>query len=738
MHARLLPDKAWLLSHHVLKCTCLVQVCSCTCQKENVWARPQCAFSTTQITTCLPPTFTLCCYDSFPAFFRVAWPVYSCIFFDRFGCTPPLICTRPWGLGASGQYSIQIMQEPRHEPSSYFTFSKPPESSSQSSTPVSPGTSVHDPPPSRSSLRPPVRKPPTPRSVTDYLSYRPTLISQTIEEDAVNKVIVPVDTAHRTLFEGSRSPSDAAKRPGLFRRSASSARTSPPGTGTISHERTIRPPNGLGAATKPSYGARPGHVWTRTSSGSVWYERLRGSSSHSKQSSDPSSGSRVPKQLLTPLKPPSSPSGSPGPPYQHQVRVEKSFSNVRGEKSPSVDQGRSRTSAATESRRGSINPLKMFSAPLEQIRKFSLTKHKSKPKVQANDKSPTPHHAVEMRGHRSLLKRTRTADALRQVTSILHDTAIPSGACSPVTVISPLRSRQMSDRSASSRGSDSGRQHKQQLKASKSPVDQSYKRSTHDLLEAGNSFTTSQWELSMGVRPNNTPDERATYRVKRSPSAESEEFLKVDISIHGGTSSLPSEARRIHTPPFPQEGADGRRRGFFFDYNAPRTSNGPDTSPKAAPGLKLPAHIGVIPRRSTSQVKTVHEQTFSASPKSVRQEPSAARAKKSDWYDVKLAELDTSSDEDDDIDPTKRPGQARGRSMTNKSGKSLAKCKRKKEEEMLDYNIPEHLPNSPLCPRHPRYWRVVQGRGSSFRGCWMHGVGPWEKGEGRVAGVSPA
>ena len=628
------------------------------------------------------------------------------------------------------------MQEPRHEPSSYFNFSKPPESSSQRSTPVSPGTSVYDRPASKGSPKPSVRKTPTPRSISDYLSYRPSLISQTIEEHDVNKTIGTVQNGRWTHFQDDRSSSNAGKRPALARMSASPARMSPPGTDSIIRQRAIKLPDGLEAAPRPSRRPRPGHVWARTSSGSVWYERLKGSSSHSKQSSDLSTGSAVPQQLLTPLKPPNSPPGSRGPPYQHSVKVEKSFTSLRTGKSPSADHARSRPMAATESRRSSINPLKMFSAPLGLIRKFNLTKRKSKTKVQVSgNSSATIHHGAEMRGHRSLLKRTRTSEALRQATSILHDTAIPSGSRSPVTVIQPLRSRQMSDRSGSSR--DSSKQQKHQPRANTGIVSQSYnKMSEQDLLEAGNSFTTSQWDLRMGGQPNNTPDEGATYKVKRSPSAESEEFLKVDISIRGGTSYLPSEARRIHTPPLPQERSNGRRRGFFFDYNAPPVSNAGESSRKHAPRLEVPAHMGGIPQRSTSQAKTVHEQTFTTSLRSARQDMIVAKPKTSDWYDVKLAELDASSDEDED-DATKRPEQARGRSMTNKSGNSLAECKKKKEEEMLDYNIPEHLPNSPLCPRHPRYWRVVQGRGSQFRGCWMHGVGAWEEGEGRIAGVSP-
>ena len=44
----------------------------------------------------------------------------------------------------------------------------------------------------------------------------------------------------------------------------------------------------------------------------------------------------------------------------------------------------------------------------------------------------------------------------------------------------------------------------------------------------------------------------------------------------------------------------------------------------------------------------------------------------------------------------------------------------------IDYDSPEHLPSSPLCPRNERYWRYLQGKlkaGEERHGvCWMHGM----------------
>jgi hypothetical protein len=253
-------------------------------------------------------------------------------------------------------------------------------------------------------------------------------------------------------------------------------------------------------------------------------------------------------------------------------------------------------------------------------------------------------------------------------------------------------------------------------------------------------------EHKMGGQPANTPDERATYRIKRSASSDTEEFLKVDISIRGATSYLPSEARRIHTPPLPHEGLDGKRRGFFFDYTAPELETKPETAMAERPSghsrQNSNANIGRIPRRSTSKANAAHTTSFHVRKSSKRRTLPLSKTC-GDWYDVKLAELETSCDEDDEDEDTRaldvsHKGSGRVRSTTTESDKSLAEIKKKKQQEQFDYNIPEHLPNSPLCPRHPKYWRVVHGKGNQFRGCWMHGVGLYGQGEGTIAGTARA
>jgi hypothetical protein len=170
------------------------------------------------------------------------------------------------------------------------------------------------------------------------------------------------------------------------------------------------------------------------------------------------------------------------------------------------------------------------------------------------------------------------------------------------------------------------------------------------------SYTSSQCELRLGAAPAGTPEDNATYKVG------DEVFFKVDISIRGGTSYLPSEARRIHTPSLPGNevcvqgplGPDGQR--FIKMKPLQETANGVN-------GTQPPQMQQTLTRN---------------------------------WYDVQLQRPEYED----------KHTQSRG--------------------GPVDCNIPEHLPSSPLCPRNDRYWKYVQRRlkpeEERHRTCWMHGT----------------
>jgi len=148
------------------------------------------------------------------------------------------------------------------------------------------------------------------------------------------------------------------------------------------------------------------------------------------------------------------------------------------------------------------------------------------------------------------------------------------------------------------------------------------------------SSPSSVRDLLMGRPPVGTPEPEAMYT-----GSDSKTYLSVDMTQPDAPAFLPSEARRIHTPPLPSGGSGNRgSRGFFYDYNAP--------TKQSANGTPKP----------TQRPTKVNE--------------TAGGSADDHWYRVKLDTFD--------------------------SGHALT-C-----EDFL-VSIPEHLPNSPLCPRNPKH-----------------------------------
>ncbi|KAJ9502239.1 hypothetical protein H2202_002304 [Exophiala xenobiotica] len=457
--------------------------------------------------------------------------------------------------------------------------------------------------------------------------------------------------------------------------------------------------------------------WARSTSGGIWFQSKKSST---ETSGRPPSNTSVPTltesgQLairtdLTPLKPPRARSSSVRGMSSSSIIVETTFTEQRqrSHNASSLTGPTREATVATSSRRSSINPKQIFLAPLLLIRRASLPKRRSKLKS-SSAKVPSPEaRPPRLADHSTNPKRNHTFEALQRVSAILDDTtkqetkSSPSNSLLPLFLVKPLN-RTFSDKSTTS----TERRSPQIEQGIVSQYTIYQRQKSVERFSSPQSYTSSQVDLRRGLQPTNTPEERATYKIKRSASAESEEFLKVDISIRGGTSYLPSEARRIQTPPLPEEGADGKWRGFFFDYNVPRADSDIQGTELFSSGNTSSANAG--------------EELGGITPNSVKalgrtKTNRSRRVVTGDWYDVKLKQFDVGQDPSQVSDP--KSGEKRLNSPVLFE-KSPPDC----DKEQFDLTIPEHLPSSPLCPRHPRYWRVVKGRGSQFRGCWMHGVG---------------
>ena len=126
-----------------------------------------------------------------------------------------------------------------------------------------------------------------------------------------------------------------------------------------------------------------------------------------------------------------------------------------------------------------------------------------------------------------------------------------------------------------------------------------------------------------------TPDSGAMYM-----GSDGQQYLRADITDPNGPTYLPSEAKRVQTPPLNEFEGRSKRRGFFFDYN---TADDPKSTSLRA----------FNPRPTARRLNT-----------DVRK----------DWYAALEAALDVEDD-------TRQPA----------------------------VDVPDHLPSSPLCPRHPRH-----------------------------------
>lgn len=452
-----------------------------------------------------------------------------------------------------------------------------------------------------------------------------------------------------------------------------------------------------------SFRSRLGHVRGRAPSWSGWLGTRHSSSEMARRASSahtepptPASDILLVRTDQTPLRPPlfkSAAADKHSEPSSIKVETEFQQRNQTLRKEHSDAEAR----PSPSSRRSSLNPKHVFSLPFVHIRRSGLRKLPVMPSTpQQPEPSPVSEDA-RLADHTSLLKRNYTSEALQRVSAILQEMK-PSSQTSlwPPQVIKPLRWRTLSDKSFMPR-------EKRGIRTAQGIISQfaNPHREGAEFVSDVHSYTSSQRNLRMGAQPSNTPDERATYKVKRSGSAETEEFLKVDISIRGGTSYLPSEARRIHTPPLPEEGLDGRWRGFFFDYNAPRRTSSLRCSERGgrlSTGEATPASLGESRSRAT---------TISKRNKSKNKNILAG-----DWYEVKLAELDMGGVVDQVEKFQAKEGEKRVNCL-----EVLSKIGRERDHPEFDWTIPEHLPSSPLCPRHPRYWRVVKGKGDQFRGC---------------------
>ncbi|KAI4178340.1 MAG: hypothetical protein LQ346_007483 [Caloplaca aetnensis] len=364
-----------------------------------------------------------------------------------------------------------------------------------------------------------------------------------------------------------------------------------------------RPPGSASPSTrpdrKPSKSARGGFAWKRQISGH-WLEI------------------RVGKGPETATDPPGTDSSTvPGPtpltsPHTPRRRTRTSDAS-KGPRAPSPSSIRSQGSASAE----------------EELKESFMTRTKRKLGI-VNSTSTRPPRISTLPVHSSETGKTLdlASAALREFAE-KHKLTPPSGSTST------------SNLSALSVGGKSKRQHRGLFRPG-------YRRQ-----KTGHSSSSSVRRVMFGKAPVSTPDVEAMYI-----GSDSQSYFRVELTEANAPTYLPSEARRIGTPPLP--GEKSKLRGFFFDYNAPlSTMERSEGSWPHAPMNKAPLPHRPQGLNPPNQGPTTPRSPGGRTPRDVMDV---------DWFRIEVA-----------IDEAKH------------------------EREPFELNVPEHLPNSPLCPKHPKH-----------------------------------
>ena len=179
------------------------------------------------------------------------------------------------------------------------------------------------------------------------------------------------------------------------------------------------------------------------------------------------------------------------------------------------------------------------------------------------------------------------------------------------------------------------------------------------LTRSKRSSSSSIRSLMRGKPPPSTPEPRDMYT-----GSDKNQYVSVELTYPDGPTFLPSEARRIKTPPMgsPSIASTNMRRGFYFN-NSPLQE-----SERAFP-----------PRPNSTTVSTVSSGSQATSISTLpTQIPDKQRQHSAASVHRRISET----------------GQYWIGTPPIEEGMT-------REEFVL--SVPEHLPNSPMCPRHPKH-----------------------------------
>lgn len=168
-------------------------------------------------------------------------------------------------------------------------------------------------------------------------------------------------------------------------------------------------------------------------------------------------------------------------------------------------------------------------------------------------------------------------------------------------------------------------------------------------------------------------------------------------------SFLRTEMIRVNTPPLRDLDIDGKKRGFFFDISKPPAEVTEGERLLRAKRRKESVNINVLTGPPTTSPKD----------EVVGKPGLLQRRTNSSQTTSKAASSVVSSGQTSTNRSPETPDYLRQRLATLVDTPEVA------SDETLVMDVPEHLPNSPLCPLHPKY----TDRGGGRALCPMHGKG---------------
>lgn len=208
-------------------------------------------------------------------------------------------------------------------------------------------------------------------------------------------------------------------------------------------------------------------------------------------------------------------------------------------------------------------------------------------------------------------------------------------------------------------------------------------------------FSTPKGEdgwLARGIKHPKTPILEQSYAARSYTDKGGQTYLRPDTEGPRVPSFLPSEMRRVNTPPLIKP-KHGKAAGFFFELSKPFESNPntPDTELKtymsrrqSITSIRKKTSATNIFRRTRSSTNTASPPSETVSPKQEQPPPHPTIP------NVFRQRFDNAGDEDED------------------------------DEDLISefaLDVPDHLPSSPLCPLHPKH------KGGPKPICPLHGRG---------------